>query len=401
MTVTDTHVVAENGVPEVKIDADMHLLETRDLWQRYTKADQHDLALRLADDDLGHTWLMQGDRRIHLAELPLPGDVERVGAYRERVRQGLPAAESYDAMCKPEYWDPAARVRQLDDFGLNGAVLFPNYGLLWERPLSGDLESLKVNMSAWNRWSVDVAAEGRGRLFPVGHVTLRDQGWLESELATLAAGGVRLAMVAPALVDGKRLSHPDLDRIWSMFVDQGVTPVFHVADFDRPFADAWYEGDFDPDNPVLSSAFLSVPAALALADLAIHGVLERHPALRLGVVELTATWVPLFLMLLDNAFDFHAKTNGRPLTRLSRKPSESVRQAVRVAALAYEYPGRLIEQAGEDLFMFGSDYPHPEGIVRPVEDYSALAGPLGGSAATQLYSGNLSWLLSGSTSLSI
>ena len=114
--------------------------------------------------------------------------------------------------------------------GLAGAVLFPNFGLLWERRLSESLPALHANMGAWNRWTATVAAEGKGALHPVGHVTLRDLDWLEAQLHDLGAAGVRMAMMAPALVDGKPLSHPDLDRAWSAFAEHGITPVFHVAD---------------------------------------------------------------------------------------------------------------------------------------------------------------------------
>lgn len=67
-------------------------------------------------------------------------------------------------------------------------------------------------MAAWNRCA-SVVTDGRGRLVPVAHLSLRDTAWLDAQLAALAAGGVRLAMIAPALVDGRPLSHPDHDRI--------------------------------------------------------------------------------------------------------------------------------------------------------------------------------------------
>ena len=102
-------------------------------------------------------------------------------------------------------------------------------------------------------------------------------------------------MIAPALVDGRPLSHPDLDRAWAAFIEHDVAPVFHVANQQRPFDEAWYASDPEPTNPVLSSVFLWVPAALAISDLVVNGVLERRPQLRLGVIELSAVWLPMFL----------------------------------------------------------------------------------------------------------
>ena len=66
--------------------------------------------------------------------------------------------------------------------GIDEAVLFPNFGLLWERRLSESLTALTANMAAWNRWCATVVAEGAGRLHPVAHLTLRDPEWPEGQL---------------------------------------------------------------------------------------------------------------------------------------------------------------------------------------------------------------------------
>jgi predicted TIM-barrel fold metal-dependent hydrolase len=380
-------------MPLRRIDADTHLYETRGLWARYMDPSERHLAIDIVDDDLGHAWLTQGGRRLHLAEIHHPGDVHAMGAYRQRVRRGQPPVVPFDEALPRGFWDPDVRVAQLDEFGTDASVVFPNYGLLWERPLADRMPAALANMRAWNRWTTEVAQRADGRLYPVGHVTLRDVAWLEEELATLASSGVRLAMVAPALVDDKAFSHPDLDRAWAAFVDHGVVPAFHVAAFPHPFHDAWYAADPDQVAPVLSSVFLWSAPALALADMAIHGVFSRHPELRVGVMELSAVWVGLFLMMLDGGFDFHARFNGEPLAHLDRRPSDYVLQQVRVAAFCYEQPRRLVDEVGEDMFMFSSDYPHAEGIARPVADYERIAGPIDGRAGEQLYAGNLSWLL--------
>jgi predicted TIM-barrel fold metal-dependent hydrolase len=364
------------------------------MWAEYADPGDRDLALTLDDDDLGHTWLRHGGRTLHLAEVHHPADTAAMAEYRRRVRESRPPEASYDEKLPREHWDPVARREQLTAWGLDRSVVFPNFGLLWERMLEHDVRAQTANMRAWNRWAAVVAAEAQGRLLPVAHVTLRDVDWLEVELARLASDGLRLAMVAPALVDGKRLSHPDVDRAWRAFVDHGITPVFHVSAFPHPFADGWYEGDPDVVNPVLSSVFLSTAPALALADLAVNGTFARHPELRIGVMELSAIWVPQFLLVLDGGFDFHARFNGAPLTRLDRRPSEYVRDHTRIAAFGYERPDVLTRKAG-DLFMFCSDWPHAEGSVRPLDDYTAACGlaPGTGESAELLFGGNLAWLL--------
>lgn len=359
------------------------------MWAEYSDpADRH-RAVRLDTDELGHWWLYHGDRPIELAFDQHPGDTVGVGRQVAAVRRGEATTISLDELHPAAYTDPRSRLDVLDEQGIERAAVFPNYGLALEQPLSGDLDDLKANLRAWNRYAVEVVDETRARLLPVGHLTLRDPEWLDAELASLAEGGVRGAMIAPSLVDGRRLSHPDHDRIWASFARHHVAPVFHVSAFAKPFGPGWYEDDPDSFNPVLSSVFLGTAPALALADLAVHGVFERHPDLRVGVMELSAVWVPMFLMTLDGGFDFHARFNGAPLTDLALRPSEYIRRQVRVAAFSYEGPARLMAES-DDLYMACSDYPHSEGTATPLADYRRAG--LTPEDAPGLFGDNLRWL---------
>jgi predicted TIM-barrel fold metal-dependent hydrolase len=351
------------------IDSDEHLYEPRSLWVDHIDPVHRADALTLEDDELGYTWLAWRGQHLELADVHQPGDVDACGRHRQRRREGQPPSYRYDEVLSDAYWDPVARVTWLDAAGLDQAVCFPNFGLLWERRLSGSLPALTANMAAWNRWCASVVADGGGRLHPVAHVTLRDPSWLESQLRELSASGVRLAMVAPAPVEGRPLSHPDHDRLWSAFVDHGVSPVFHVADQPRVFDDCWYT-DADAFVPTIESVFLWVPAALALADLILNGVFERQPELRIGIVELSSIWVPQFLLMLGGATEFTSRLNGRPLAALRLRPSEYFARHVRVSSFSYEDPRRLTSRSG-DLFMCCSDFPHSEGTGTPLADYAA------------------------------
>jgi predicted TIM-barrel fold metal-dependent hydrolase len=356
------------GGGAVVIDSDQHLYETRTTWADHIDPTHRDDALLLVDDDRGYTWLEWRGERLGLADVHMPGNTQWCGDLREAQRRGDPAPYRYDELLPSEYWDPGARVRWLDDAGLDAAVCFPNYGLLWERRLSADVPAMTANMGAWNRWCAAVVAGAAGRLHPVAHLTLRDAGWCEAQLVALRDAGIRLAMVAPASVDGRPLSHPDHDRLWSAFVDNGVTPVFHVADQPRVLDDAFYT---EPEAfvPVIESAFLWVPPAVALADMIIHGVFDRHPGLRVGVVELSSIWVPQFLLMLDGAVDFTTRLNGRPAAPLEHRPSDYILDRVRVSSFSYEDPARLTRRSG-DLYMCCSDFPHSEGTATPLADYA-------------------------------
>lgn len=364
------------------------------MWRDYIDPALRDRALAIEDDDRGYPWLTWQGRRLYLAEVQFPGKAKPIGELRLRIERGEPAEERYEDILPPAYSDPKARVAKLDEWGLEAVVLFPNFGLLWEDMLAGDLPALTGNMRAYNRWAADAVAEGGGRLHGVAHLTLADPAWAIDEIARLGRSGVRLAMTAPAPANGKALAHPDLDPVWRAFVEHGVSPVFHVGGFKAPFDPAWYEGDPEPVDRLMDSVFLWVPPAVALANMIIGGALERHPRLRIGVVELSAHWVPQFLMMLEGAWGFYAARHGRPVRDLPLKPSEYFRRQVRVAALAYENPAHLIGLVGEDMFMFGSDWPHAEGIADPLGDYArAVPDQVSGTAREKLFSGNAAWLL--------
>jgi predicted TIM-barrel fold metal-dependent hydrolase len=376
------------------IDADTHLVEPRNVWATHLEAARQHLAVRITDDELGYAWLCgpNGDP-IHPAEVHTPGDIAPMGLIRARQRQGRPAEVRYDDALAAHDTDPTARVALLDQQGVAEAVVFPNYGLFWVRALERTPDAQLANMEAWNRWiTEDVMPAGGGRLRPVGHVSLRDERWLDGQLRRLAHAGVGAAMIPIGPVDGRSLGNPDLDRRWSLLEEHGIAVMFHISDGPRPFADAWYEQDVNPVEPLLMSTFISVTPMLALADLAISGVLERHPDLRIGLVEFTSSWFGPFLRSLDASYRFHGVYNGLPASRLPLAPSEYLRRQVRVATFGFEHPEHLAGRYG-DVFMFGSDYPHAEGLADPLPDFEAAGGPAPGDTASGLYRDNIRWLL--------
>ncbi|MGH9029330.1 MAG: hypothetical protein ACRDV4_06920, partial [Acidimicrobiales bacterium] len=167
-------------------------------------------------------------------------------------------------------------------------------------------------------------------------------------------------------------------------------PVFHVANQARPFDEAWYGEDMEGGITPLSVVFIWTGAALALSDLILNGVLERHPDLRIGIMELSARWVPLHLQMMDGGYRHTARFNGES-TGLSMMPSEYFRRQVRVAAFSYEMPKGLIRSAG-DIFMACSDYPHTEGTFTAVEDYEAT-GLVPEESSAAFFGGNAAFLL--------
>ena len=268
---------------------------------------------------------------------------------------------------------------------------------MWGRNVASRTDIIRTNLVAWNRRAIEIQYEGAGRLWPVGHVSLRggDMAWLEGQLEALAAGGVKFAMLSYGLADNRRLSHPDHDRAWSMFVHHGVTPLFHIQDNEtRPSAleDAWFEGDHE-QYPILEMPFAYWGIEVTLADLSLNGVFERHPDLHLAVLELSCRWLPSLIERMDWAMQAQRKTIGKNTRPLAAPPGEYLLDRVRFAAdWRHDDPQALAEAYG-DRFMFGSDYPHCEGLPAPLDDYRAAVKPLSGTHEEMLYGGTVAEFL--------
>ncbi|HXP33454.1 MAG TPA: amidohydrolase family protein [Acidimicrobiales bacterium] len=375
------------------IDVDQHLFESRTTWSDHIDPAERSDALSISDDEAGWPWLTWRGRQLTPLEVPIPERSALIGEDRLRRLRGERAPASFDELVPDSYRLAGARLALLDEFGIDAAVMFPNYGLLWEQRLASDRVAQRANARAYNRFMADLCGEGAGRLFGVAHVLLHDPAWAVEEIARVRAQGVRLAMIAPAPVNGKPLSHPDFDPVWAAFSTEGVAPVFHVSEFESPIDPAWRQGEQEDGEQLFDSIFLYLAPAIALANLILHGVLERFPDLRIGVVELTASWVPSFLLHIDGASDFYTLRHGEPFHKLAERPSEYFLRQVRVAALPYEMPNRLVPKVGEDTYMIGSDWPHAEGVADPRAAAERAVAGLADSARGNILGANAAWLL--------
>jgi len=375
------------------IDVDQHLFEARTTWFDHIDPTHRSDALSIADDEAGWPWLTWRGTRLTPLEVPIPERSSLIGDDRLRRLRGERAPASFDELVPDSYRLAGARLASLDEFGIDAAVMFPNYGLLWEQRLASDREAQRANARAYNRFMADMCAEGDGRLHGVAHLMLHDPEWAVEEIERVRADGVRLAMIAPAPVNGKPLSHPDFDPVWTACSRSGVAAVFHVSEFESPLHPAWREGEQEDGEQLFDSIFLYLAPAVALANLILNGVLERFPDLRIGVIELTAGWVPSFLLHIDGASDFYTQRHGEPFRTLADRPSEYFLRQVRVAALPYEMPNRLVPKVGDETFMIGSDWPHAEGVADPMAAAERAVAGLAEPARGNILGANAAWLL--------
>jgi predicted TIM-barrel fold metal-dependent hydrolase len=197
-------------------------------------------------------------------------------------------------------------------------------------------------------------------------------------------------------------AHADLDPFWARLEEARVPLVLHIGggkllprayhNNGRPRPKDWLGGGENlrgKDFPAVNHSPENFLTALIL-----DGSFDRHPGLRCGVIELGASWVPGFLRALDHAFE-NFRRNEPMLQALSVPPSEFVRRQVRFTPFPFEDAGWLIEQGGEELFLFSSDYPHPEGGRDPIGRFerSFDASGISEAARVRFYADNFEDLM--------
>jgi predicted TIM-barrel fold metal-dependent hydrolase len=174
---------------------------------------------------------------------------------------------------------------------------------------------------------------------------------------------------------GHSPSHVELEPMWAACAEAGVPVVLHVAGAGGNVMSLdYFDNGLPPvpdfhggDTNFKSIDYLSIPLPVmqTLNALIVDGVLMRHPDLRVGVIELGATWVPGWMRSLDSAHEAFRKNEER-LQRMELKPSEYVQRQVRVTPYPHEDTGWTITNAGEDVCLFSSDFPHVEGGRNPI-----------------------------------
>jgi predicted TIM-barrel fold metal-dependent hydrolase len=125
--------------------------------------------------------------------------------------------------------------------------------------------------------------------------------------------------------------------------------------------------------------------------MALEGVFEQFPRLRGGCIEQGALWIVPWLKRMDLAQETFAKTE--PSLKLPLRASEYIRRQVRFTPFPQEPVGWIIEQAGEELLLFSTDYPHPEGTRDPIKRFESTMSAVSEPAKERFYSGNFAEMM--------
>ncbi len=391
---------AEAGPPRLW-DADNHYYEARDCFTRHLDPAFAERAVRaVASPDGDHGIVVDGRPFTFLAD-SFRDTVAKPGALREMLRtmsSGSPVESNAIEPMQPAYVDRDARLTLMDEQGVEAAVLFPTLAVCVEHFLKHDAELLYASFRAFNEWLDDDWGFDRdGRIFAVPLLSLLDVELAVAELERVLAAGARAIALRPGPAYGRSPADPHFDGFWSRVHEAGVPVCFHIGEsgYNELYSVAWGEDPNPPSHGQSAFQWTSFygdrPIMDTFSALVLHNLFGRYPGLRCMSVENGSLWVPYLLAAMDK---MHGMGRNGPWLggRLDGRPSEIFREHVYVAPYHEEDVVTLAARIGDDRVLFGSDFPHPEGLAEPA-DFATRVEPLGPEATTRIMRTNLRTLL--------
>ena len=371
-------------------DADSHIMETQDWLISYAdpdvRAKLHPLAIgsggRMVEKAIAHA----ANRHADSAAL---ADAEA----NLMVRKGWEALGAFD---------PDERRRALDLLGFNSQLVFTTFAIthFWGEfdQVRSTPEVLYGGTRAHNRAIADFC-RGDKRLLAVGFVPLDIPELAEKEIdeaIRLGCAAIHIPSLPPA---HKSPTHPDFNGVWARLQDADVPFVLHVGGGGRPIRRAFHNNgrpvtDFlGGGENIRSKDFMAIHMMpeIFLSTMVLDGLFEQFPRLRGGSIEQGAMWIVPWLRRLDIAQESFVASEK--YLRHPMKASDYVRRNLRFTPYPHEQVGWIVEQAGEELCMFSSDYPHIEGGRNPLKRFALSTPNLSESAKERFYAGNYADLI--------
>ena len=366
-------------LPFPVFDADNHMYETQEALTKFLPANRKHVIDYVEMG--GRTKIVVRGQVSDYIPNPTFDVVARPGAQEEYFRHGSGGKSYRESMGEPmksipAFRGPAARLEVMDELGLDYALMFPTLASLVEERMKDDPELTHDVIHAFNEWMYETwSFNYQDRIFATPVITLPIVDRALEELEWCLARGARTVLVRPAPVPGFRGSRSpgleEFDPFWQACVKAGIPVSMHVSDSGyAEMLNVWEPGDeYLPFRP---TAFRMVALGKrsiedAMAAMVCHGAFSRNPELRILSIENGADWVP---HLFKGLKDVYAKM---PQSFLE-DPVEAFKRCVYISPFWEDDFTDIAKMVGTDRVVFGSDWPHPEGMKDPVAFVDDLAG---------------------------
>lgn len=383
------------------IDADGHYYEPDDCFSRHIESRFADRTIRVerGADGLGRIFLR--GQRTFMSVMPgdyasAPGALQ--GLFVGGVADGFTHREVVTSRDHPEFADRSARLAVLDRQGVEATIMLPTLGVAVEYDLRDDVELTYASLRAFNRWLEEDWGYGAdGRLFGVPMLSLLDIDQGVRELHRVLDAGARMVHLCPGPIAGRSPADPLFDPFWATVSDAGIPVAFHVSNsgYQHFYGTHWSE---NPDNPSHQQSPLQWalcnterPVVDTLIALTLHNLFGRHPGVKIVSIENGSNWLRPLFKTIDKAA---ALGRRGPMIggKLPPRPSEALAEHLWVCPFPEDDVHDLIDAIGADHVLFGSDFPHPEGLREP-RDYLPRLESCDPTVRHQVLRGNTAGLL--------
>jgi predicted TIM-barrel fold metal-dependent hydrolase len=353
-------------------DADNHLYETTDSFTKYLP-ERYKNAVKYVQVD-GRTKIAIRGQISEYIPNPTFEVVARPGAMEEYYKKGNPEGKSRREIfgkpikAVPAFREPAPRLELLDELNVDKSLMFPTLASLIEERMKDDPEMIHAVIHALNEWIHEVwSFNYKDRIFPVPVISLPIVDKAIEELEWVAERGAKVILVRPAPVPGykgtRSFAMPEFDPFWSRVSELGILVAMHSSDSGYARHSSEWEGASTEHLPFKPDAFRMLnswrPIADSVGSWVCHGGLYRHPNLKVAVIENGASWLPPLLAELKNLY------KKMPDAFPGGDPVQMVKDRLYISPFWEEDLRDLADLIGADHILFGSDYPHPEGLAEP------------------------------------
>jgi predicted TIM-barrel fold metal-dependent hydrolase len=362
-------------------DADNHYYEALDAFTRHLDPKMRRRTMQWADVE-GRTRLLVGGRINRFIPNPTFDPVSKPGALADYFRAKAGVGDMREAFGeldpiseRPEYRDRDARLRLMGQQGMAQCIMLPTLGVGMEAALETDPEACLAAFRAFNTWlDEDWGFNYQDRIYGAPYITLIDVDWAVEELEKAIDKDARVVLMRPGPVwtPGGRKTPGDTshDAFWSRLDEAGLTLVIHGGDSSyAAYEQMWgMSGEIESFRlPPLKRLLSASPIHDMMGSLMADRLFERFTNLRVATIETGSGWVrPLMKKLKTAAITMPGS--------FDEDPYELFRKHVWVSPFFEDDVHDLVHAVGAERVLFGSDYPHAEGLENPADFVKELDG---------------------------